>query len=66
MNINIDILFSIILGFIFGYILFNIFFKNEYHGPNSKDMLNKIHKSGNNCYIFEPLITICPSNISMR
>lgn len=63
---NFDIAFSIILGFIFGYFINNILFKNEYHGPNSKDMLNKIHKNGNDCYIFEPIITICPSNISMK
>jgi hypothetical protein len=61
-----NILFSIFIGIIVGYILF-ILNPNKYvlHGPNSKDIISKIYKIDNKCYKLEPIVTICPSSISM-
>ena len=51
----------LIISFIGG-IIYYIFIKNNniYHGPNSKDFINKIYLYNNNYYIFEPEICICP------
>ena len=62
----INIILSIFLGIIFGTVLFFVNpYKYKLHGPNSKDIISKIYKVGDKCYKLEPVVTICPSYISM-
>ena len=66
-NQNNDVILSLILGIILGLFLFKILpFNYRVHGPNSKDIVNKIYKIDNVCYRLDPVITICPGNISMK
>ena len=48
-------------GFLIGGFLYYCFNKhnNYFHGPNSKDFINKIYIYGGNYYIFKPEICIC-------
>jgi cytochrome b subunit of formate dehydrogenase len=50
---------SIILGIIVGRVLFNKY-NIKYHGPNSSNVKNTIHKKDGKCYIFEPHVYMCP------
>jgi hypothetical protein len=62
-----SIILSMMIGIVIGYILFNYSpFRYKYHGPNSKDMIQKIFKHNDKCYKLKPIVTICPSGISMR
>lgn len=52
------------IGFFIGYILFK---KYIYHGPNSKDIVNKTYTDDNGKkYRLEPVVVICPSYYSMQ
>lgn len=53
---------SIIIGFIFGLIIF--YFSIKRHGPNSNEFRQRIFRKDNKCYKFFPKIYICPSSIS--
>jgi len=61
-----NIILSIIIGTILGFLFYSIKFPNiNYHGPNSKNIVNKVYTQNNKCYKLIPRVTICPSNISM-
>jgi len=62
-----DITLSLVIGIAFGLIIFYIcaYLKQNKHGPNSRDIVKNIYKHNGMCYKFEPVITICPSSISM-
>ncbi len=53
----------IIIGIIFGYILFFLYkkFMVTYHGPNSSIVRKTIYKDekNNKCYMFEPKVYLC-------
>ena len=52
------------IGLLIGYFLFK---KYIYHGPNSKDIVNKTYKDETGRpYRLEPTIVICPTNYSMH
>ena len=57
-------LIGLAVGVVIGYILFK---KYTYHGPNSKDIVNKTYydKEGKP-YRLEPVVVICPSELSMN
>ena len=64
--IIINIILSIFFGIILGTVLFFINpYKYHLHGPNSKDIISKVYRVGDKCYKLEPVVTICPSYISM-
>lgn len=66
-NQNTNIILSLILGVLLGLLLFKVFpFNYRVHGPNSKDIIDKIYKVNNICYKLDPIVTICPGNISMK
>jgi hypothetical protein len=66
MNNNFDIILSIIVGVILGWLFYSIRFSNiHHHGPNSKNIINKVYRVKDKCYKLVPRVTICPSNISM-
>lgn len=53
--------FIYIIFYIFGVIIGKLLFKNYiYHGPNSKNYINKIYKYNKKYYKLEPKICICP------
>ena len=59
-NVNVFIL---LLGIIFGFIIYNYFNKNMlYHGPNSNNIRKMVfvNKKNKKCYIFEPRVYMCP------
>lgn len=52
-----NIVFSLILGCVFGYILYWIILnKPIVKGPNSRDIVNKTYKYNGKYYIFEPIV----------
>jgi hypothetical protein len=55
-----------LVGVIMGYFTYKFFYIRIYHGPNSKDIVDKIYKKNNKYYKFIPVITICPICISMN
>jgi hypothetical protein len=46
-------------GIFVGYLLFNKY-NIVYHGKNSEDIKNKIIRSGDKCYMFKPVVCMCP------
>lgn len=63
-----NIILSLVIGIAFGIIIFYIYIyvcQNK-HGPNSKDIIRNIYRYNDRCYKLEPVITICPSSISMK
>lgn len=66
MNINFDLILSIIFGIIIGTVLFYLIIGNNsvvYRGPNSKDVKKRMYrdKKNNKCYALEPKVYICPN-----
>jgi hypothetical protein len=63
-----DIIISFVIGIAFGAIMYYIYIhaKQNKHGPNSRDIVGKIYEHNGVCYMLEPVVTICPSNISMN
>lgn len=61
---------SSIIGFIIGLIIglvYIIFYKSNYDGPNSKDVINLVFKDKNgNCFQLKPVVHICPISDSMN
>ena len=52
-----DILISIIFGIVIGVLLYGIYNPPlSVHGPNSKDIVNRIFKYGGKKYRFDPII----------
>ena len=60
-DINYDIIISVIIGIIVSIVLF-ISIKQSviYKGPNSKDVKNRIFTRDDKCYMFEPVVYLCP------
>jgi len=52
----IDILINIILANIVAILIFVFFISCNNHGPNSKDIINKIYIKNNKKYLLEPFI----------
>ena len=54
-------LFIYFFSFFIGGLLYFYFnkYNNYFHGPNSKDFINKIYMYDNKYYIFKPEICIC-------
>jgi hypothetical protein len=58
---------NFIVGFIFGIIAFIIINKNYYqHAPDSSIVRKKIFKNGEDTYMLEPIICICPSSYRQK
>lgn len=56
-------IYVILLGIIFGFLIYVLFNKNTlYHGPNSNNIRKTIFfdKKNNKCFIFEPRVYLCP------
>lgn len=54
---DIDILISIIVGFVFGYLISDkIINPPIIHGPNSADIVNRVYEVDKRKYKFEPRI----------
>ena len=51
-----NIILSITLGMVIGIGVYKIIFPTIYHGPNSKDIVNKIFKVDNKYYKLVPQI----------
>lgn len=62
-----DIIISLVIGIVFGVIMFYAYMhaKQNKHGPDSRDIVGKIYEYDGICYMLEPVVTICPSSISM-
>jgi hypothetical protein len=62
-----NIIISLVIGIAFGVIMFYAYIhaKQNKHGPDSKDIVGRIYKHNGICYMLEPVVTICPSSISM-
>ena len=57
------IIFGLIIGLIFGYLIFNF---NTYIGPDSNQIVSNIYtESDGKKYKWIPKICICPINLSM-
>ena len=56
------IILNIIIGFLFGIIIFYLINTKfiPYHGPNSNIIRKKIHLYNNKYYMYEPVICPCP------
>jgi len=52
-----NIILNIIFAFIISYIIYVYLLNNSnIHGPNSKDIINKVYEKNGKKYIFEPFI----------
>ena len=63
---NIDVICSLIIGFIVGLCLFFcVSDRKIYRGPNSESIKSVIYKvsSDGKCYVLEPKIYLCPNNV---
>lgn len=61
-----DVIFTLVIGAIIGVIIFCFLPSfSTLHGPNSKDIKKNIYKHKGKYYRLKPVITICPSYISM-
>ena len=61
-----DMIYTIILGMICAIIMFFLFGRKIiYHGPNSKDVKNKIFRINNKCFALEPVIHVCPGGVAL-
>lgn len=62
-----SIILSLLVGAVLGILLFKLTLGGHVkHGPNSKDIVGKIYRKDGRCYEFKPVVTICPSSISMN
>lgn len=59
-NNILTILFFIMVGMIIGLAIVPAY---KYHGPNSRDVLNKIYKQNDKCYIYDAEIHSCPKKL---
>ena len=55
-----NLLFSIIIGIVIGLMIKS---KDTYHGPNSSEVRNKIHKYNDKCYKFDVKFHPCKTLI---
>lgn len=63
-----DIVVNLLIGFCTGILLGIIYYilhKTEYHGPNSKDIVNLIFKNEQGCFKLKPVVHFCPISKSM-
>ena len=60
MEIDTDIISSMILGIVFAiFAYFLLGFNIIYKGTNSKIIIKKVYKVDDKCYMFEPVIHLC-------
>ena len=64
----IGIIISLAIGIFLGFIAFILYshVMCNIHGPNSKDIIDRIYKKNGKCYKFKPVISFCPISISMK
>jgi hypothetical protein len=60
LNITIVILFSIMMGMILALVIIPEY---KYHGPNSRNIINKIYKNKGKCYNFNIKPLDCPKKL---